>query len=120
MPNQIANKEVMAQNIQRYMDKKSMTKLQLSEAIDVPYSTIRSWLKAKAYPRIDKIEKMSIVFGCSKSDLVEPFDPNGKHEITIPYKEEWINLIDILEESSAEDVERATAILLALKRVNGR
>ena len=35
------------------------------------------WLKAKTYPRIDKIELLANYFSVSKSDLVEEFKPSS-------------------------------------------
>lgn len=67
----IGNKKVMATNIKRYMDKKRITAKDLSKALNVPYTTVLSWIKAEYYPRIDKIEKMSDYFGILKSDLIE-------------------------------------------------
>lgn len=120
MANNLGNKEIMAENIQRYLDRKSVTKLQLSDAIGVPYSTIRDWLKARAYPRIDKIEKMANFFGCTKADLVEPADYSQPLELRVPYTKEWAELIDVLKNADAEDVARATKILQALNQVTGR
>lgn len=72
----IGNKKVMAANIKRYMSEKGITAKDLSKALDVPYTTVLSWIKAEYYPRIDKIEKMSEFFGILKSDLIE--DKNSK------------------------------------------
>ena len=37
----------------------------------VSSSTFNEWMKAKKYPRIDKIEFMANYFGINKSDLIE-------------------------------------------------
>lgn len=67
----IANKEIMARNIKYYMDLHQVSRNELANAISVPYTTLRDWLKAKTYPRIDKIELMANYFGISKAYLVE-------------------------------------------------
>ena len=71
MSNNLGNKHTMAQNIQYYMDLNDMRRNDLCKLIDVPYTTLTSWLKEQNYPRIDKIERMAAVFGVSKADLVE-------------------------------------------------
>lgn len=76
MENNLGNKEAMAKNIARYMDETHTTRKELCAAIHVPYTTLRDWLKAITYPRIDKIELMSNYFGISKADLVEEYKPN--------------------------------------------
>lgn len=67
----LGNKEVMAKNIQFYMDKYEKTRQDMCNALDVKYTTFTDWVKGKSYPRIDKIELMANYFGISKSDLVE-------------------------------------------------
>jgi transcriptional regulator with XRE-family HTH domain len=65
------NKQIMAQNIQRYMDQRGISRQQLCDALDIKYTTLRDWLKAITYPRIGKVEAMANYFGCEKSDLIE-------------------------------------------------
>ena len=72
--NDLGNKEVMAKNIQHYMDLNKKTRNDLCDALGIKYTTLRDWLKAKTYPRIDKIERMANYFGVAKSDLVESRD----------------------------------------------
>lgn len=67
----LGNKEVMAKNIQFYMDKYEKTRQDMCNALGVKYTTFTDWVKGKSYPRIDKIELMANYFGISKSDLVE-------------------------------------------------
>lgn len=67
----LGNKITMAKNITYYMEKNNKTRSEMSEILNVPYTTFTDWIKAKTYPRIDKIEMMSNYFGISKADLVE-------------------------------------------------
>lgn len=67
----LGNKEIMAKNIQYYMDKYDKTRQDMCESLGVKYTTFTDWVKGKSYPRIDKIELMANYFGISKSDLVE-------------------------------------------------
>lgn len=70
------NKEAMAKNLRYYMLQKGVTPKHLSRDIDVPYTTVRSWLKGDNYPRIDKIEILAEYFGIMKSDLIEEANRN--------------------------------------------
>lgn len=67
----VENKQIMARNIQRYMDQRGITRQQLCDALDIKYTTLRDWLKGITYPRIGKVEAMANYFGCEKSDLIE-------------------------------------------------
>lgn len=65
------NKQIMAANIKRYMDKLGVTNQQLCDALNFKYTTFMDWIKGVTYPRIGKIEAMANYFGCEKSDLIE-------------------------------------------------
>ena len=65
------SKEVFANNLRYYMESRGKTQKELAEIVGVSAPTVNDWLKAKKYPRIDKIEIMSNYFGILKSDLIE-------------------------------------------------
>lgn len=73
----LGNKEIMAKNIRKYMEKYAVDRKKLSSDLGISYTTITDWVNGKTYPRIDKIEMMANYFGVSKSDLVE----NSIHSI---------------------------------------
>lgn len=65
------SKEVFAKNLKKYMDRKGKSQKELAEIVGVSAPTMHDWLKAKKYPRIDKIEILADYFGILKSDLIE-------------------------------------------------
>ena len=67
----LGNKEVLAKNLQYYVEKTGKTQKELCEIVGVSTSTFNDWMKAKKYPRIDKIEIMANYFRILKSDLIE-------------------------------------------------
>lgn len=67
----LGNKKIMAKNIAYYLKLHGKTRMDLSNDLHIPYTTVTDWLKAKTYPRIDRIELMANYFGIEKSDLVE-------------------------------------------------
>ena len=79
----LGNKEIMAKNIQYYMDKYDKTRQEMCDALGVKYTTFTDWVKGNSYPRIDKIELMANYFGISKADLVE--DHNDMPTSETPY-----------------------------------
>ena len=52
----LGNKDIMARNIQYYMDKYEKTRQDMCNALGVKYTTFTDWVKGNSYPRIDKIE----------------------------------------------------------------
>ena len=67
----IGNKEVFARNLLYYLKLSGRDQKEVAEYVGVAPSTFNEWVKAKKYPRIDKIEKLATYFGILKSDLIE-------------------------------------------------
>ena len=65
------SKEVFANNLRYYMESRGKNQKELAEIVGVSAPTMNDWLKAKKYPRIDKIEILANYFGILKSDLIE-------------------------------------------------
>ena len=67
-----SKKAVFSANLQYYMDLFSINRYDLSEALNVRYSTLSEWVTGKKYPRIDKIELLADYFHITIADLIEP------------------------------------------------
>lgn len=67
----IGNKQTMAKNLAYFVGRSGKTQKELAEVVGVAASTFNDWMKAKKYPRIDKIEILAEYFGILKSDLIE-------------------------------------------------
>ena len=65
------SKEVFAKNLRYYMESRGKNQKELAEIVGVSAPTMNDWLKAKKYPRIDKIDMLADYFGILKSDLIE-------------------------------------------------
>ena len=73
----LGNKEVFAKNLAYYLEKSGRDQKEVAEVVGVAPSTFNEWMKAKKYPRIDKIEILANYFGILKSDLIEAVGENG-------------------------------------------
>lgn len=67
----LGNREIFAKNLEYYMILNNKTRNEIASDLDIPYTTLTSWLKGQFYPRIDKIEQLANYFEIQKSDLVE-------------------------------------------------
>ena len=67
-------KKIMAFNISYFLGLTGRTQRQMCKDLGFKENTVSDWLNAKTYPRIDKIEKMSIYFNCKKSSLIEKYE----------------------------------------------
>lgn len=71
----LGNKAVFADNFNRLRRERDKTLNDIAKDLGIPYTTIANWCQGKAYPRIDKIEKLARYFGVQKSALVERYAP---------------------------------------------
>ena len=64
-------KNIMAKNLRKYINQKGVTQTDLAKDLNIPEMTMSNWLKAKTYPRIDKIQILADYFGIPRSALTE-------------------------------------------------
>ena len=76
-------KEILANNLKKYMDDRKLNTNELANKLDLPYSTVNDWVNAVSYPRQDKLRRLAETFGVNKKDLTEPHN-NIKKPNTIP------------------------------------
>ena len=103
----LGNKEIMANNIKKYMKKKGVNSAEVCRALNFKSNTFSNWLTAKIYPRIDKIEMLSQYFGISKAALVEDSDNivlSSKEEtLIVNYRESNETTRDIVDKILLKD-----------------
>lgn len=79
----IGNKEIFARNLAFYLEKSGRDQKEVAEIVGVAPSTFNEWMKAKKYPRIDKIEILANYFGIQKSDLIEDKKESSPSEMQL-------------------------------------
>lgn len=109
----LGNKEIMAANLQYYMEKNNLSRQDLCQALGIKYTTLTDWLKANTYPRIDKIELMANYFGISKADLVEEHRLEKTDDFRDRMKEEYGVLFDLIDKASDHQRELVEDLLRA-------
>lgn len=67
----IGNKEVFSRNLKHYLEVYGRDQKEVAAYVGVAPSTFNEWVRAKKYPRIDKVEMLANYFGVKKSDLIE-------------------------------------------------
>ena len=92
----IGNKETFAKNLAKYLDRSGKSQREMADIMGVSSSTFNEWMKAKKYPRIDKIEFLANYFGINKSDLIEEKENKkiSSDELVLTEGEKaWIKLL---------------------------
>ena len=118
----LGNKETMAKNLRYYVERSGKTQKELCEIFGVATSTFNDWMKAKKYPRIDKIEIMANYFCILKSDLIEEKTEEHKEmqkkndilsDIVLKMNEDE-ELLSIVEALSKLDFDKREAVKVVL------
>lgn len=119
----MGNKNIFASNLQKYMDLNKVSRRELSNALDVSYYTITSWVNGSKYPRMDKVEMLADYFGILKSDLIEEKLTEEKEKdndiladiiVRLRTDSEFCSLVKSLYEMDSADIKRYQAVLNAL------
>jgi transcriptional regulator with XRE-family HTH domain len=105
------SKEVFAKNLRRYMEMKEISQKELAVIVGVSAPTINEWIKAKKYPRIDKIEILSNYFGCLKSDLIEEKKEQPIQDELSIKKKEFIQKVQEMTDAQIERLEQILALV---------
>ena len=112
------NKEVFANNLAYYMNKKGVDRNTLCSDLGLKYTTVRDWLKGITYPRIGKIELLANYFGVQKSDLIENKETLSGSNASRIIKDINDNLVK-LEKTRQEKVLNFTQEQLAEQKQEG-
>ena len=124
------SKEVFAKNLRMYMERKGKTQKELAEIVGVSAPTMNDWIKAKKYPRIDKIEILADYFGILKSDLIED-KPKAHKEmqkkndilsdiiLKLNEDDELLAMVETLSNLGFEKREAVKSVLNAFSKVDG-
>lgn len=121
----IGNKQILAKNLAYYVDRSGRSQKDLAEVAGVAPSTFNDWMKAKKYPRIDKIELLANYFGILKSDLIEEkMTPEKEKDNEILAKiivrmrtdKEFYSIVESLYELDLEKIKGVSNMLNAFSK----
>ena len=123
----LGNKEVMAKNLHYYLERSGKTQKEMAEIVGVATSTFNDWMKAKAYPRIDKIEILANYFKIMKSDLIEEKNEERREMqknndtitdavVKMREDEKFLSVVSSLLTLDAEQMSAVEKLLLVLQK----
>lgn len=62
---------IFAENLKNLMFKKGITAAELSRLVGVHKSSVSDWLSGKSLPRVDKVDRMCVIFNCKREDFAK-------------------------------------------------
>ena len=129
MPEQDFN-TVFSKRLKFYLNRSKMTQTELAKRLGVGTTSVYNWCAGIKSPRMDKIDVMCDIFGCSSTDLMEDTsnaarDASGGYYSdpeTVEIAQEIFEnrelriLFDAAKHAAPEDLRVAHDMLLALKK----
>lgn len=76
------NLEVFSKNLKHYLKENNKTQKEVAAEIGVSTGLFCDWVKGRAYPRMDKLQKLADAFGIPKSDLVEEHSLDNQYYLS--------------------------------------
>lgn len=64
-------RKIVAKNLSNLLNKHGITQTELARRLKLPEASVRSWVNANKYPRIQNVQKLADYFGVSRSDILE-------------------------------------------------
>ncbi len=109
-------KNVFSENLQYYMNERGVTRKEISDALDISYFTVTSWVNGKKYPRMDKVERLAEYFGILKSDLIEEKLPEEQEKPANDdgLTESRLALIDFAKTLSEEQADKVLRLMKSI------
>lgn len=68
--------EIFGKNLKRVMYDRNITQAQMSKELNIPKTTISSWMNGKRAPKMDMFDKICSYLNCRRSDLMEEKAPD--------------------------------------------
>ena len=75
----------IATNLNRLMEHRNVTQLELAEYMNVSQATISNWCKGSKMPRMDKIDKLCQFFNVSRTELMDSHSADLSNIINISF-----------------------------------
>lgn len=85
---------VFSKKLRHYINVKQKTQEEVASAIGVSGATVSFWCKGQRIPRMDKIDKLCHLFGCSRDDLLTDTPKPKETKLTLDMTTEDAILIE--------------------------
>ena len=121
-------RKVFAANLRDQLNMHGMTQFELSKRLGTGSATVTDWMKLRSMPRSNMLKKLTEIFSCQMSDLLSPAEDRlGRtdNELTeylemLRTRPECRMLFSLTKDATKEDVEKAVAIITALRSTEGK
>lgn len=119
-------RKIFSENLTKLLQRCGKTQMQLANSLDVSKSTVSSWCSGSKMPRMGKIDEIAAWLSVSRSELIEENNvaaDNGDVSDLLEAlrtRPEMRMLFSVSKDATKEDIEKAVAIIEALRKTEGR
>ena len=65
------SRDIFINNLKAIMKERKVSRRQLAEGLNIPYTTLTDWCTGRIFPRVEKFNLIADYFNIKKSDLIE-------------------------------------------------
>ena len=115
-------RKIFSENLTKLLQRCGKTQMQLANSLDVSKSTVSSWCSGSKMPRMGKIDEIAAWLSLSRSELIEEGGGNTDNKDVSDLLEalrtrpEMRMLFSVSKDATKEDIEKAVAIIEALRK----
>ena len=115
-------RKIFSENLTKLQQRCGKTQMQLANSLDVSKSTVSSWCSGSKMPRMGKIDEIAAWLSVSRSELIEEnnvaADNGDVSELleALRTRPEMRMLFSVSKDATKEDIEKAVAIIEALRK----
>ena len=68
-------------NFRKFRKRAGLTQTELAKKIDVTQSSVGSWERGEAYPRVSKLKELAALYGCTVDELLQEDTDEGTERL---------------------------------------
>ena len=81
------SRDIFVNNLRAIMKERKVSRKELADALNIPYTTLCDWCTGRIFPRVEKINLLADYFKIKKADLIEDgYEDNLTHLLMILLK----------------------------------
>lgn len=103
-----------SKNLPYYMSLAGVNQVELAKSIGISKSTVSTWISGRSYPRIETVQKVADLLGCTTDDLVTENPEVIRSQLSEDKKE----LFRLARNASPAAIRAAVAVLESMEKTN--
>ena len=104
---------IISKNLKRIAYEHGKTQSDISRDLQINKATLSTWMTGLRIPRMPTVDRLCEYFGCTRADILEPYEPQKRHPFSLDASE--VELIRAYR-TAPQDMKAAVHVLLGIKK----